>query len=86
MSGLELLRAWADNPDDGRPSIGRLLGMRPVRVDEGFGQLLGGSATRFRQPARNRPRRHLRDASRSVMGCAVHTTLPAGVGPTRRWS
>ncbi|MFT4125657.1 MAG: PaaI family thioesterase [Gordonia sp. (in: high G+C Gram-positive bacteria)] len=32
MSGLDLLRAWAQTPDD-HPGIGRLLGMRPSRLE-----------------------------------------------------
>ena len=82
MSGLELLR-WvqAEMPAD-IPSIGRLLGMRFDEVEHGriavsletrpdfanpLGVVHGGIAATLLDTA---------------MGCAVHTTLPAGVGFT----
>ncbi len=82
MSGLELLRAWADNPDDGRPSIGRLLGMRPVRVDEGSVSFSVAPQPDFANPLGTVHGGICATLLDSVMGCAVHTTLPAGVGYT----
>lgn len=82
MTGLELIR-WvqSERPTD-IPSIDRLLGLRFDEVDHGrvvmsldtrpdfanpFGTVHGGIAATLLD---------------SVMGCAVHTTLPALVGYT----
>ena len=82
MSGLQLLRAWADNPDDGRPSIGRLLGMRPVRVDEGSVSFAVTPQPDFANPLGTVHGGICATLLDSVMGCAIHTTLPAGAGYT----
>jgi acyl-coenzyme A thioesterase PaaI-like protein len=80
MSGLELMR-WiqAQRPDV--PSIGRLLAMRFDRVE--MGRVVGSLDTRpdFANPlgtVHGGIAATLLDSVMgcSVMGCAVHTTLP----------
>ncbi|MGC4935001.1 PaaI family thioesterase [Gordonia sp. DT30] len=82
MSGLELLRAWQADPDDDRPSIGRLLGMRPVRIDEGEVHFAVTPKPDFANPLGTVHGGICATLLDSVMGCAVHTTLPAGAGYT----
>lgn len=83
MSGLDLLRAWKDDPHrDNHPSIGRLLGMRPVRVDEGAVTFAVTPQPDFANPLGIVHGGICATLLDSVMGCAVHTTLPAGVGYT----
>lgn len=82
MTGLELMRWVQTELPAGVPSIGRLLGMRFDGVDHGrivlsldtrpdvanpLGTVHGGIAATLLD---------------SAMGCAVHTTLPAGAGYT----
>jgi len=82
MSGLELMRWVQSEHAADLPSIGRLLGMRFDEVEHGrivlsldtrpdfantLGIVHGGIAATMLD---------------TVMGCAVHTTLPAGVGYT----
>lgn len=81
MSGLELLRAWQPGSDE-RPSIGRLLGMRPVRIDEGEVVFAVTPQPDFANPLGTVHGGICATLLDSVMGCAVHTTLPAGVGYT----
>jgi uncharacterized protein (TIGR00369 family) len=82
MSGLELMR-WiqAQQPTD-VPSIGRLLGMRFDRVEKGH--VVGSLDTRpdFTNPLGTVHGGIAATLLDSVMGCAVHTTLAAGVGYT----
>jgi uncharacterized protein (TIGR00369 family) len=81
MTGLEVIRALAAGDLPGAP-IAKLLGFGPVEVEEGrvvfaaeprdehynpIGTVHGGLAATLLD---------------SAMGCAVHTTLPAGVGYT----
>jgi uncharacterized protein (TIGR00369 family) len=81
MTGLELLRAIAAGEAPGAP-IGELMGFAPVEAEEGrvvfaavpgpdhynpLGVVHGGLAATLLD---------------SAMGCAVHTTLPEGVGYT----
>lgn len=82
MSGLELLRAWSANPGLDRPSIGRLLGMRPVLVNEGEVHFAVTPKPDFANPLGTVHGGICATLLDSVMGCAVHTTLPAGVGYT----
>lgn len=82
MSGLELLRAWQATPGDNRPSIGRLLGMRPVRIDSGEVHFAVTPKPDFANPLGTVHGGICATLLDSVMGCAVHTTLPAGVGYT----
>jgi uncharacterized protein (TIGR00369 family) len=79
VTGLELLRAIAAGDAPGAP-IAELMGFEPVEADEGrvafastprpdhynpIGSVHGGFAATLLD---------------SAMGCAVHTTLPEGVG------
>lgn len=83
MSGLDLLRAWMLDPErDARPSIGRLLGMTPKRVDEGSVTFTVAPQPDFANPLGTVHGGICATLLDSVMGCAVHTTLPAGVGYT----
>jgi uncharacterized protein (TIGR00369 family) len=81
MTGLELLRAIAAGEAPGAP-IAELMGFEPVEAEEGrvvfaavpgpehynpLGAVHGGLAATLLD---------------SAMGCAVHTTLPEGVGYT----
>jgi uncharacterized protein (TIGR00369 family) len=81
MTGLELLRAIAAGEAPGAP-IAELIGFEPVEAQEGrvvfaavpgpehynpIGAVHGGLAATLLD---------------SAMGCAVHTTLPEGVGYT----
>jgi uncharacterized protein (TIGR00369 family) len=81
MTGLELLHAIAAGDAPGAP-IAELLGFEPVEAEEGrvvfayepqpehynpLGTVHGGLASTLLD---------------SAMGCAVHTTLPAGAGYT----
>lgn len=82
MSGLELLRAWQGRPTDDHPSIGRLLGMRAVCIDEGEVSFAVTPKPDFANPLGTVHGGVCATLLDSVMGCAVHTTLPAGVGYT----
>ncbi|MCX2963275.1 PaaI family thioesterase [Gordonia sp. NPDC062954] len=83
MSGLDLLRAWQSDPDrDARPSIGRLLGMVPKQIDEGSVTFTVTPQPDFANPLGTVHGGICATLLDSVMGCAVHTTLPAGVGYT----
>lgn len=83
MSGLELLRAWqAGGAGSDRPSIGRLLGMVPKKIDEGEVTFAVTPQPDFANPLGTVHGGICATLLDSVMGCAVHTTLPAGVGYT----
>lgn len=82
MSGLEMLRAWQDNADLDTPSIGRLLGMRPVLLSEGEVRFSVTPKPDFANPLGTVHGGVCATLLDSVMGCAIHTTLPAGVGYT----
>ncbi|GAB08209.1 hypothetical protein GOARA_005_00040 [Gordonia araii NBRC 100433] len=86
LSGLELLRLWQQTvagPDSQQvPSIGRLLGMRPVSIDEGKVSFALTPQPDFANPLGSVHGGVCATLLDSVMGCAVHTTLPAGVGYT----
>lgn len=82
MTGLEQLR-WikAERPPD-TPSIGRLLGIRFDEVD--LGRVVMSVETRpdFANPLGTVHGGIAATLLDSVVGCAVHTTLSAGVGYT----
>lgn len=82
MSGLDLMRAWAANPGLDRPSIGRLLGMRPVTIEEGKVTFTVTPKADFANPLGSVHGGICATLLDSVMGCSIHTTLPAGVGYT----
>lgn len=81
MSGLELLRSAAAN-DDEVASIGRLLGMRFTEIDHGRVVMSLNTQPDFANPHGTVHGGIAATLLDSVMGCAVHTTLPAGVGYT----
>lgn len=82
MSGLELMRwVMTERPTD-IPSIGRMLGMRFDRVE--LGRIVVSLDTRpdFSNPLGTVHGGIAATMLDSAMGCAVHTTLPAGIGYT----
>lgn len=82
MTGLELMR-WVQTelPAD-IPSIGRLLGMRFDEVDHGRIVLSLDTRPDFANPLGTVHGGIAATLLDSAMGCAVHTTLPAGAGYT----
>ncbi|MFJ9186230.1 PaaI family thioesterase [Streptomyces anulatus] len=82
MTGLELMR-WVQTelPTD-IPSIGRLLGMRFDEVDHGRIVISLDTRPDFVNPLGTVHGGIAATLLDSVMGCAVHTTLPAGAGYT----
>lgn len=82
MSGLELMR-WvqAERPTD-IPSIGRLLGIRFDDVEHGRTVVSLDTRPDFANPLGTVHGGIAATLLDSAMGCAVHTTLPAGVGYT----
>jgi uncharacterized protein (TIGR00369 family) len=82
MTGLELMR-WVqtERPADA-PSIGRLLGMRFDEVEHGRVVISLETQPDFANPLGNTHGGIAATLLDSVMGCAVHTTLDAGVGYT----
>ncbi|WP_405194274.1 PaaI family thioesterase [Streptomyces anulatus] len=82
MTGLELMR-WVQTelPTD-IPSIGRLLGMRFDGVDHGRIVISLDTRPDFANPLGTVHGGIAATLLDSVMGCAVHTTLPAGAGYT----
>ncbi|EHM31013.1 MULTISPECIES: PaaI family thioesterase [Streptomyces] len=82
MTGLELMR-WVQTelPTD-IPSIGRLLGMRFDEVDHGRIVISLDTRPDFANPLGTVHGGIAATLLDSVMGCAVHTTLPAGAGYT----
>lgn len=79
MTGLELLRWEAERPAD-TANIRRLLGMRFDEIEHG--RVVMSLATRpdFANPMGTVHGGIAATLLDSVLGCAVHTTLPAGVG------
>lgn len=82
ITGLQLLRWARDNDTSEIPSIGRLLGMRFDEVDEGRVVISLDSQPDFSNPLGSVHGGIAATLLDSVMGCAVHTTLGAGVGYT----
>jgi uncharacterized protein (TIGR00369 family) len=82
MTGLELMR-WVQNerPAD-VPSIGRLLGMQFDEVEHGRVVMSLATQPDFANPLGSTHGGIAATLLDSVMGCAVHTTLDAGVGYT----
>ncbi|WP_043652459.1 PaaI family thioesterase [Nocardia thailandica] len=81
LSGLELLRALTAAGEQ-RPNIGALLGMTVERLDPG--EVVFALRTRpdFANPLGITHGGICATILDSVMGCAVHTTLEAGIGYT----
>ncbi|MGP9021029.1 PaaI family thioesterase [Streptomyces sp. BR1] len=81
MSGLELLR-WAQAEPGRVPSIGKLIGMTFDEIDEGRTVMSLDPRPEFSNPLGTVHGGIAATLLDSVMGCAVHTMLPAGVGYT----
>lgn len=84
LSGLELMR-WIQSArptDTVTPSIGRLLGMRFEEVEHGCMVISLDTRPDFANPLGIVHGGIAATLLDSAMGCAVHTTLPAGVGYT----
>lgn len=83
MTGLEQLRWARDNVDDATtPSIRRLLGMRFDEIEHGRVTMALTTSADFANPQGTTHGGIYATILDSVMGCAVHSTLPAGVGYT----
>ncbi|WP_328996430.1 PaaI family thioesterase [Kribbella sp. NBC_01245] len=82
LSGLELMR-WVqtERPAD-IPSIGRLLGMRFDEVEHGRVVISLDTRPDFANPLGTVHGGIAATLLDSALGCAVHTTLAAGVGYT----
>ena len=84
LSGLELMR-WVQSvrpTETDIPSIGRLLGMRFDEVEHGRIVISLDTRPDFANPLGTVHGGIAATLLDSAMGCAVHTTLPAGVGFT----
>ena len=82
LSGLELLRLMTAEGAADRPSIGRLLGMRFDELEHGRVVMSVQTRPDFANPLGMVHGGIAATLLDSVVGCAVHTTLPAGVGYT----
>ncbi|MEU6485998.1 PaaI family thioesterase [Streptomyces sp. NPDC046887] len=81
-SGLEVIRRVQAQGGTGRPFIGELLGMRFDTVEHGRVVISLDTRPEFANPLGSTHGGVAATLLDSVMGCAVHTTLPAGVGYT----
>jgi uncharacterized protein (TIGR00369 family) len=83
MTGLELMR-WVqtERPTSDVPSIGRMLGMRFDEVEHGRMVISVETRPDFANPLGTVHGGIAATLLDSAMGCAVHTTLPAGVSYT----
>ncbi|MET1132036.1 MAG: PaaI family thioesterase [Aeromicrobium sp.] len=81
MTGLEFLRFAFALPSDQRPAvIGDLFGMKIVSLEEGSASFSIQSLPSAANPLGTLHGGACATLLDSVMGCAVHTTLGAGVG------
>jgi uncharacterized protein (TIGR00369 family) len=81
MTGLEFLRAIAAGELPGAP-IAELLGFEPVEAEEGRVLFAATPDRRHYNPIGTVHGGLAATLLDSAMGCAVHSTLPAGVGYT----
>jgi uncharacterized protein (TIGR00369 family) len=81
LTGLEVMRAVASG-DLPPPTIAGLLGMRPVDVGDGVVAFEMQPDERMMNPIGSVHGGIAATLLDSAMGCAVHTTLPAGWGYT----
>ncbi|HEY9313133.1 PaaI family thioesterase [Williamsia sp.] len=79
MTGLEVLRHFASLTDQ-PPNIGQLLGMELESLEEGAVRFSLASRPDMTNPIGSLHGGVCATLLDSVMGCAVHTTLPPGVG------
>lgn len=82
MTGLELMQWARDTPTEDIPTIGRLLGMRFDSADYGSVAFSLDTQPDFANPLGTVHGGIAATLLDSAMGCAVHTTLPAGAGYT----
>ncbi|MWA15656.1 PaaI family thioesterase [Streptomyces sp. BA2] len=82
MSGLDLMRWVQTQRTADIPSIGRLLGMRFDEVEHGRIVISLDTRPDFANPLGTVHGGIAATLLDSAMGCAVHTTLPAGVSYT----
>ncbi|WP_413797539.1 PaaI family thioesterase [Streptomyces iranensis] len=82
LSGLDLMRCVQSERPTDVPTIGRLLGMRFDEVDPGRVVVSLDTRPDFANPLGTVHGGIAATLLDSAMGCAVHTTLPAGVGYT----
>lgn len=80
MSGLELMRAFVGA--NSAAGIGAFLGMRLVEVDDGRAVFVLPTRPEFANPLGTLHGGLPATLLDSAMGCAVHSTLPAGTGYT----
>jgi uncharacterized protein (TIGR00369 family) len=81
LSGLELIRAIRD-AKTAPPNIAGLLGMELVEVEEGRTVFTVEAKAQFSNPLGTVHGGIPATLLDSAMACAIHTTLPAGVGYT----
>lgn len=81
MSGLEYLRAVASG-ELPPPPIAVLMQMQPVELDEGRAVFEGEPGEEHYNPIGTVHGGYVSTLLDSALGCAVHTTLPAGVAYT----
>ncbi len=81
MTGLELLRAMTDGAVPPAP-IALLMDFRPAELEEGRVVFAGTPGERHYNPIGSVHGGYAATLLDSAMGCAVHTTLAAGVGYT----
>lgn len=79
MTGLELLRAGTSLPTP-PPNIGQLIGMEVEQIEHGAVVFSVRTRPEFANPLGTLHGGICATMLDSVMGCAVHTTLEAGVG------
>ena len=79
ISGLEYLRALMAGHVP-PPPIGELMGFTLVDVDEGYALFRGEPGEQHLNPIGSVHGGFAATLLDSALGCAVHTTLPAGIG------
>jgi uncharacterized protein (TIGR00369 family) len=79
MSGLDFMRALADG-ELSPPPIGDLMGFTLVEVEEGYALFRGEPGEQHLNPIGSVHGGFAATLLDSALGCAVHTTLPAGIG------
>jgi uncharacterized protein (TIGR00369 family) len=79
MSGLDYMRALAAG-DAPPPPIAELMGFTLVDVDEGYSLFRGEPGEQHLNPIGSVHGGFAATLLDSALGCAVHTTLPAGIG------
>lgn len=82
LSGLDLMRLVQAGRLAGVPSIGRLLGMRFDEVEHGRVVVSLETRPDFANPLGTVHGGIAATLLDSALGCAIHTTLPAGTGYT----